>query len=212
MHNKIDGSDGGQVPASGPRGGTLVAVCRQGAREHPESSGECRVMIGGGHANSADGDRDRRGDIPSTLRRAEPTTAPGARSMLWAWVAWSKIAACEASRCATRKSSAAIADFAFRTPAGKAIPAPAGRGPGPIASTRTIEAGQLGDRGSQRGDHAVRASSAICLSTWRSTPVERTRCRNGSRSAVRPCCSSRPSGSQPTQRHSPSGAPKSLVA
>ena len=60
--------------------------------------------------------------------------------------------------------------------------------------------------------HAARACSASCLSTWRSTPGARTRCGNGSRSAVRSSCSSSPSGSQPTQRQSPSGAPSSLVA
>ena len=60
--------------------------------------------------------------------------------------------------------------------------------------------------------HAARACSAICLSICRSTPVARTRCGNGNRSALRPSCSSRPSGSQPTQRHWPSGAPSSFVA
>jgi hypothetical protein len=60
--------------------------------------------------------------------------------------------------------------------------------------------------------HAARAFSASSLSTARSGPGARTRCGNERRSAVRSSCSSSPSGSQPTQRQAPSGAPRSLVA
>jgi len=60
--------------------------------------------------------------------------------------------------------------------------------------------------------HAARALSASSLSTARNGPGARTRCGNGRRKAVRSSCSSSPSGSQPTQRQAPSGAPRSLVA
>src|SRR5262245_31821514 len=59
---------------------------------------------------------------------------------------------------------------------------------------------------------ARRASSTIWLSIWRRTFGAPTRCGNGRRNAVRSNCSSRPSGSQPAQRHCPSGAPRSVVA
>ena len=45
----------------------------------------------------------------------------------------------------------------------------------------------------------ARASSASCLSTARNGPAPVTRCGKASRSAVRPCCNSMPSGSMPTQ-------------
>ena len=54
--------------------------------------------------------------------------------------------------------------------------------------------------------------AAIDIYTMSSTAGARTRCGNGSRNAVRSSCNSRPSGSKPTHRHAPSGAPRSLVA
>ena len=60
--------------------------------------------------------------------------------------------------------------------------------------------------------HFDRALSASDLSIDRSMPGAVMRCGNGSRSAIRPFCNSRPSGSIPTQRHSPSAAASSLVA
>ena len=75
------------------------------------------------------------------------------------------------------------------------------------------------ERCRQRGAHvgslrqlAARACSASFFRTARSTPGCDTRCGKGRRKPVRPFCRSSPSGSQPTQRQSPSSAPSNLVA